>query len=239
MTGSNIDNTRIYTCSICPTCLKRSPVIQQLLLGDGVCQADAFFNMACCFDAGDCSETGVNGRCNTCQHPNANWIGDGYCDKYLYQEGAGCCWDLDDCRLCEPTVSDRILLNEYTEDMSLSREVSLCKLIDTVDAIDNNNADNCPTCPWLNATCSQLGDGLCHVEFMSIQSCFDLGDCSWCQTCPDNDNNLRLGMTIVIITSMYLGLYYVSFLQSRRWSLRYCNADRGLLFRHGRLRSQV
>ncbi len=135
-------------------------------------------------------------KCNTCKHPMASsWIGDGYCDQDIYNEGISCCWDLDDCRFCSPQVA--IGKSRGTRPRHLSKAVALClDLYALSPSMASMKEFACKTCPsFLNEErCGLLGDGTCHEEFMSVNSCFDLGDC-WCQLCKGNDRNLRLGKT--------------------------------------------
>ncbi len=159
----------------------------QFLLGDGVCQPELFYNMACCFDVGDCDGT-ISSRCNTCKHANIAWLGDGYCDKDLYFAGVNCCWDLGDCALCGPSItSNPIMLDSRTF-------VSCLDPIQQKVAVYFTYHFQCETCLSLmdREQCKLLGDTNCHKELLNADSCFDGGDC-WCPLCNDNDWNLRVG----------------------------------------------
>ncbi len=149
--------------------------------------------MACCFDVGDC-EAPINLKCNTCQHPKVAWIGDGYCDKELYEEGIKCCWDLDDCLNCKrlviasiPRFGPQSLSSCQDPSQIAFSSISLGFLFDKII--------QCDVCPTLlnEDKCALLGNGNCDQNLMNQNSCFDVGDCWWCPKCRNDYQNIRLG----------------------------------------------
>jgi len=141
----------------------------------------------------------------SCNVPNLNWVGDGYCDPYPYNTAA-CGWDGGDC--CECTCTD----GDYT-----------CGVVG-YDCLDPNaSAPPCDVPPLQNceevsdfaALCSAIapgmvpaciymtpviagdecdvpipdyiGDGYCDGGAYNTDACgWDGGDCCVC-TCTDDD----------------------------------------------------
>ncbi len=167
--------------------------------------------MACCFDAGDC-EIPVNGICNTCQHPNVAWVGDGYCDKMLFDEGINCCWDLNDCMSCLPTALYGQSSGFGTLAMSMCRGPEHIGFQEVSSVEFFNTIVQCAQCPTLVDVekCPKLSDGTCDHELMNFDGCFDMGDC-WCPRCQAQDWHIRLGKLAgpFVIRSSKAALCYV------------------------------
>ncbi len=190
-------------CRICPTCHKPNGIVHSLL-GDGVCQSELLYNMGCCFDAGDC-DIPRNGRCNTCQNPNVDWLGDAYCDPILVNEGISCCWDLGDCRHCSPEVfvGEKSFGIQVMSVCMDSAHLSITAMGPMEDFFDRTGF--CQACPSLMLldNCPMLGDGNCDQDFLNANSCFDLGDC-WCPGCQKHKDWIR---RVGGIMSSYLNVY--------------------------------
>ena len=208
----------MFCCNrICPTCTLRYGIVDTMI-GDGVCQAEWFYNVKCCFDSGDCDDP-VAIQCPTCKHEHRHWLGDGFCDSELYAAREECCYDMVDCLDCEVMVLSKGDSTRRT-----------CFGFQRVRMLyPGDFAKMCPVCPKTLKelpiqTCSKIGDGHCDMRLFNADNCFDAYDCG-CASCPRYQHLLGKSKTGQILQCLNYEMH-------RRWCLQPGAQCQGMLFRH-------